>query len=184
MKRFFLCFTLTVFFFSLSLADEPKDKKSGEKKSGAADNAEIQWLSYDDGVKLAKEKKLHMLINFTTSWCGWCKRMNKTTFKEPEVIKMMTENFVNIKVNGEGKTELNIEGYKITERRLATAEFGVRSYPTYWFLKPDGEKVGPLPGYQQAPTFLDVLFFIKESLYDKMTFEEYLKAGGRNAHKG
>ena len=139
-------------------------------------------MRYDEGVKLAKEKNLHVFVNFTTAWCGWCKRMNKTTFLVPEIVKLLNEDFVPIKVDAESKLELNVDGYKITESKLALNEFGARSYPTYWFLKSDAEKLGKLGGFQQADNFEEILFFIKESLYDKMTFDEYLKAGGKKSH--
>jgi len=179
MKKLMILVILGLFAYSMVYAGEGEEKKTDGKKAEIAAKKEIVWMSYDEGRKLAKEKNLHILVNFTTSWCGWCKRMNKTTFLEPEVVKLMTEGFVNVKIDGEGKKELNIDGYKITEQSLTISEFGVKSYPTYWFLKPNGEKLGQLPGYQKADTFIEVLYFMKEGLYDKMTFQEYMEAGGR-----
>ncbi len=186
MKRMFLLFSITIFLIAriAVTADESGSKKDEGKNPKEVDTTKINWIPYDEGLELAKAKNKHVLVNFTTAWCGFCKKMNATTFKEPEVIKMMNENFITVMVDGDSRKELNVNGYKITERDLSRSEYRVTGYPAYWFLKPDGEKLGVLPGYQQAQVFLDVLYFMKEKLYDKMTFEEYLKAGGRKAYQG
>ena len=56
----------------------------------AADKVELEgakvgvWtMDYDAAVKLAGEKKLPLMLNFTGSdWCGWCKLMDKNVFAE------------------------------------------------------------------------------------------------------
>ena len=181
MKRLLSLLLVFALIFPVIAAGDSskKDSDDGGKKAEMA--IDINWVKYDEGLKMAKESGKHILINFTTSWCGYCKKMNRTTFKEPEVIKMLDDGFISIKVDGDSKNELNIDGYKITERDLSRAEYRVRGYPTYWLLKPAGEKLGYISGYQEAGSFLDLLYFMKESLYDKMEFEEYMKNGGRKA---
>lgn len=171
-----ILFSLSAFASDEKAPPEPTPKT--EVKS-----ADINWVSYDEGVKIAKETGKHMLVNFTTSWCGYCKLMNKTTFKNREIVDIINTNFIAVKVDGDSKKELNVEGYKITERNLTISEFGVSSYPTYWFLKPDGGKLGNLKGYQNADPFAEILFYVKEKLYDQMTFDEFMKAGGRKEYK-
>ena len=102
---------------------------------------------------------------------------------DPIFIKMLNKDFVPIMVNGDSKKQLNIDGYKITERDLAQREYRVRGYPAFWFLKPDSERLGMLNGYQQADNFLEVLYYMKDALYNEMTFEEYMKAGGYKARR-
>lgn len=182
MKR--LLNLLLIFMLVSTVTTAEENSKKGSDGDGKAPEKaqEINWVRYDEGLKAAKTSGKHILVNFTTAWCGYCKKMNATTFREPEVIKMLSDNFVTIKVDGDSKQELDIDGYKITERDLSRAEYRVQGYPAYWFLKPNGERLGVLPGYQEAGNFLDVLFFMKESLYDKMTFDDYMKNGGRKAY--
>ncbi|MCK4462154.1 MAG: thioredoxin family protein, partial [candidate division Zixibacteria bacterium] len=67
---------LAVIFTAIAGDDSKADAKTPSHKS-----TEIAWLSYDAGLVKAKTEDKHVFINFTTKWCGWCKRMNKTTFK-------------------------------------------------------------------------------------------------------
>ncbi|PKK82529.1 MAG: hypothetical protein CVT49_13325 [candidate division Zixibacteria bacterium HGW-Zixibacteria-1] len=181
MKRLLGLLLVFALVFAVTAAGE-NDKKESDNNQKAPEKAkEINWVRYDEGLKTAKAAGKHVLVNFTTAWCGYCKKMNATTFKEPDIIDMLTDNFVAIKVDGDSKQELDIDGYKITERDLSRAEYRVQGYPAYWFLKPNGERLGVLPGYQEAGTFMDVLYFMKEALYDKMSFEDYIKNGGRKA---
>lgn len=137
-----------------------------DTKSGATKSTEIVWMSYDAGLAKAKAEDKHIFVNFTTSWCGWCKKMNKTTFKEDEILGILADNFVSIKVDGDSKNELDIDGYKITEQNLTRSEFQVRSYPTYYFLTPEGGKLGAARGYQNKEQLSKVLTFVAERQYD------------------
>jgi len=162
-------------------ARSTEKEKKRDNKTEKVDSGEIKWLQYDVGLAKAKKEKKHILVDFYTNWCYYCKKMDKEVFNQPEIVKILNENFVTIKVNAESNTELNIDGYKITERNLAKSEYRIRGYPAYWFLKPDSERLGMLPGYQKADVLMDVLYFMKESLYDKMKFDEYMKNGGRKS---
>jgi thioredoxin-related protein len=178
LKKFLYTLFILAFMFPAAPAQE-KGKTEGGGKSEEKKSTGIVWHRYDDGLKMARENGKHILVNFTAKWCGYCGKMNRTTFSNPEVVKMLSEDFVTIKVHGDSKKELNIDGYKITERKLALNEYHVRGYPAYWFLKSDGKRLGVLPGYRAANEFLEVLYFMKAGLYDKMTFDEYIKKGGR-----
>ena len=122
------------------------------------------------------------MVNFTTTWCGYCKKMNRTTFVDSEIVNILNNDFISIKVDGDSQNELNVDGYKITERNLTRSEYGVRGYPTYWFLKSNAERIGPISGYKATDPFLDVLYYVRDEVYDKMKFDEYMKNGGRKGN--
>jgi len=50
------------------------------------------------------------LIDIYTSWCTWCKLMDKKTFADPEVKKLLKEHFVTIKMDAESKLPLTFKG--------------------------------------------------------------------------
>jgi thioredoxin-related protein len=170
-----------VLLFSIGITSDQKAKeeKGKEDKAAQIDTTKINWLSYDKGLEEAKKSGKHIVIDFTAKWCGYCKKMEKETFSNPEVIKFMNANYVNIRVDGDSQTELNVNGYKITESNLARAEYQVTGYPTFWFLKPNADRIAPIPGYVPTDRFLDIAYYVKDGLYDKMKFDEYMRNGGR-----
>ena len=160
-----LLFAGLIFCMSAYAGDD-KAKLKSEKNSPAT---EIEWLSYDEGLAQAIREGKHLFVDFTTKWCGYCKKMERTTFREPEIISMLANNFIAVKVDGDSKKELDIDGYKISERNLTTKEFKVRGYPTFWFLDPAGTKLGAVRGYQPAASLKNYLEFVKDKKYEEQT---------------
>lgn len=129
--------------------DEEKKNPSSKKQADT-----LTWYKYDEGLAKAKKEKKHILVAFYTNWCGWCKRMDKNTYGDEEVKKVLIKNYVPIKVNAESKDQVQVDGKKITETELARELFKVRSYPITWFLKQSGEKIAPYYGYVEPSNFL------------------------------
>lgn len=162
-------FTLTVFLlsaFSFSLAENKPSNKAAKLPKRQVDKSKITWLSYDQGLRYAKSEKKHLFVDFTATWCGWCKRMDATTFQDSAVINEVNRSFVPVKVWGDTDSLLDIEGYQISQRDLAKNEFRVGGYPAFWFVSPEGQKIGPLPGYQKSDVMLKVFDYVRERKYD------------------
>ncbi|HWR82536.1 MAG TPA: DUF255 domain-containing protein [Candidatus Deferrimicrobium sp.] len=144
---------------SKKVTPKPSDQPTAATKS-------IQWQAYDTGLARAKAEKKHVFIDFTAKWCGWCKKMDKETFSQPAVVDMLNANFVPVRVDGDSEHELNVDGYKITEKDLARSEFAVTGYPSFWFLKPDGTKLAVIRGYRQTDYMMEALVYVKDAKYD------------------
>lgn len=156
-------------FFALSL-NIFSQKSAPPKDSPSV----INWLKYDQGLEQAKKDGKKILVFFYTDWCGYCKRMNALTFTDEGVKKLLADKFIAVKVNAESRNVLMVDKVSITERELA-AKYGVRGYPTSWFLEPTGEKISPIVGYVQTGDFTNVLTYLGDDWYKTMSFEEYLK---------
>jgi thiol-disulfide isomerase/thioredoxin len=90
------------------------------------------------------EKKL-IFIDFYTSWCGPCKHMAQTVFKEDTVGRFFNSHFINYKLDaekGEGKT--------------LAAKYQVQIYPTYLFLDASGAVFNKAIGSCKDTVFLGV----------------------------
>lgn len=181
-KALILIGMLMLFAVGSIWAEDPEDKSQKTDAPAAIDTTQVTWVKYDEGLKMAKETGKHILINFTTTWCGYCKKMKKETFSDINVIKFLNENFICAVVDGDSKNELDVDGYKITESNLAKAEYRVTGYPTFWFLKSSGERIGPAPGYKPTDQFMEILYYVKNDIYADMTFDDYIKKGGRKNH--
>jgi len=161
---------LLLFFF---LSPNCSSQKSSPQK--AKDNPiAVNWLKYDDGLKLAKKENKKIMVFFYTNWCGYCRRMDRYTYKDDEVKKILAENFISVRVNGESKDKVSVDKDKITERELAS-KYVSRGYPTTWFLEPDGEKLSPMIGYRSAEEFATVLTYVAGEWYKEISFQDYLK---------
>ncbi|RKX28286.1 MAG: hypothetical protein DRP47_04710 [Candidatus Zixiibacteriota bacterium] len=166
----------SIFLLLLSATLVSADGNANSKRTVISENAateksKIHWVSYDTGLVVAKKESKHVFLNFTTSWCSWCKKMEKDTFSKEDFIKLMNENFVAVKVYGDSNKELNIEGFKITEKNLAKREYRIRGYPTYCFLKSDGTNLGCFSGYRPKDAMMKYLNYVKDEKYDTTKIE-------------
>ena len=97
---------------------------------------ELDWNT--DLVKavdksIAEEKP--MLMFFTGSdWCGWCKRLQAEAFFKPEFAKWAKDNVVLMELDFPRRTPQ--EEAVITQNMNILRMFGVRGYPTIWFVNP------------------------------------------------
>jgi len=136
--------------------------------------SKLQWLPLEQGLaKAAKEKKF-VLVDFYTDWCSWCKVMDKETYGNEKVQKLLSERFVAVKVNAESDERVPFKGKKLTGRQLAAAH-GVNGYPTTTFLESDGDWVTSVPGYLPPEPFLKVLKYIGGRYYEKMDWQQFEK---------
>src|SRR5882762_7958346 len=106
---------------SLNRSDKPAP---GEKK--------LPWLAFDAATEKAKKENKHLIVDVYTTWCGWCKVMDRQTYGNKEVAEYLTENFVLAKVNGESSAELHYKGEAMSEKMFAR-KVGVTGFPTTYF---------------------------------------------------
>lgn len=99
-----------------------------------------KWtMDYDAALKLAAEKKLPLLLNFTGSdWCGWCQLMDESVYAKPAWKEYASKNIVTVTIDFPRDRKGMPKEY--TERNAKLAEqFGVQGYPTYVILEQDGK---------------------------------------------
>lgn len=99
----------------------------------------------DKGVAEAKGTKKLVLLDFTGSdWCGWCIKLNKEVFSQPEFKAYAKENLVLVELDFPRQKPLDA-ATKARNDGLAK-KYGVRGFPTIVVLNGEGKKVGEL-GY-------------------------------------
>ncbi len=106
------------------------------------------WTTYsNEALDRAKKENKHILMDFTGSdWCGWCVKLDKEVFSQPEFISYATNNLVCIKVDFPSKKQISAEQKKINDK--LAKDYGVRGFPTIYILKPDGKTVVGKTGYK------------------------------------
>jgi thioredoxin-related protein len=61
----------------------------------------IKWYSLSEGLEIARRDNKPMLLFVYASWCDKCQRMEKKVFNNKDVLLLITENFIPIKLNPE-----------------------------------------------------------------------------------
>ena len=159
--RLFLVLTVVIVSVTLAVV-----AGTGPAVKTQTDPNGIEWYGYEDGWKKAKAENKHMFVDFTATWCGWCKRLEATTFAEKRVVDALTNDFVPVKVWEKSPDTLDLDGYRIAEEDLRIKEFGATAFPTLWFVSPKGVRVGPVRGYVDANTLLHFFDVVKFYRYD------------------
>jgi thioredoxin-related protein len=127
---------------------------------------EIVWYDFEKAIDKNKQKKKLIFIDIYTSWCGWCVKMDQTTFKEPEVVEYMNEHFYAVKMDAESKDPIafkeTLYEYKMYNGKgyneLAVNLLGGKmSFPTFVVLSKREVKIGSIKGYQNKTQMLAAL---------------------------
>ncbi|WP_035804153.1 thioredoxin family protein [Lunatimonas lonarensis] len=123
----------------------------------------INWYTFEEVIQLAEQNPKMILVDVYTDWCGWCKKMDKETFTDKQVIAYVNENFYAVKLNAENKkNKFTFRGKEYSEEDMARA-MRVRSYPNFVIMDAAMENITQLPGYREARPFVSAL----SSLLDK-----------------
>lgn len=142
----------------------------------------VNWMTFEEAIEKSKTEKRKIFIDVYTDWCGWCKVMDKNTFSEPKVAKILNEQFYPVKFDAEQREDVLFNGttFKFVPsgnkgyHQLAAALLNNQlSYPTVVFLDEEFRMIQPLAGYQKAPEFHKIIQFIGEDHYKKTKWDEW-----------
>jgi thioredoxin-related protein len=145
---------------------------------------ELQWTSMNDLEESANQTPKKVLIYVTTSWCGWCKKMKETTFKDPSLIDYLNKNFHLVKLNGEERNILTYKGFEfkyVSGDRRGYNEMtkalldGRLSYPSFVFLDEKLDRITIARGYRDVEGLMSLSRFIYEEIYKEQSYTEYQK---------
>ncbi|MBC5991433.1 thioredoxin family protein [Pontibacter cellulosilyticus] len=152
-------------------------------KTAAKPTEKIKWLTIEQAAERMKQEPRKVFIDVYTDWCGWCKKMDKDTFTNPEVAALVNEHFYAVKLDAEGKQPITLNGHTYTYKpeyrshELAVALLqGQMSYPTTVYLDEKMNMLAPVPGYLDAKNFSRILRYFGENHHKQMNFKEYEKS--------
>lgn len=142
----------------------------------------IQWKNIQEALNMKKTNK-SIFIDFYTTWCGWCKKMDQTTFKDSRVINYLNSHFISVKFNAEGFETVQYKDqvfrnqadptfrsthpftYHILGRRIG--------YPSFAILDEKNDLIMIIPGYQTPENLLNVLEYVQTKSYLTQTWEQW-----------
>ncbi|NTW34135.1 MAG: OmpA family protein [Bacteroidetes bacterium] len=169
MKKYLLT-TLILSFFTTYLVSGQSEEK-------------IKWYSFEDAVKLNKDNPKKMFIDIYTSWCGWCKVLDRETFSNPVITKKMNESFYAVKLNAERKDTVIFNGYTFVNpnpngmrspHELASSMLGGKmSYPSMIFLDENTKIITTIQSFLKPVDLEPVMEYVAQNKYPTMKYDSF-----------
>lgn len=153
--------------------------------SSVPENEELRWYTMEEVIQIKKDNPQDgkfIFIDVYTDWCGWCKRMDATTFSHPNVIAAFNQYFYPVKFNGEARRDIQFgeqtfkyvaQGRRGYHELAAALLKGKLSYPTVVLMDEGFNMIQPLPGYQTPEQLLPILHFIGSGSFRNQSWEAF-----------
>jgi len=126
----------------------------------------INWHEWSKEAfeKARKENKL-ILLSLSGVWCHWCHVMDETTYSDEEVIKLINENFIPIRVD-------------VDERPDISERYNFGGYPTFAFLTYEGNLITGgtyIPPEQFKEILKDIIELSKSEKLKDLYQQQHIK---------
>ena len=147
--------------------------------------AGIKWLTWDELQAAEKKEPRKVVVDVYTGWCGWCKRMDASTYKDQEIIKYVSENFYAVKFDAEMRQTIHFkeqdysyvtDGMRGYNQLAAKILKNQMSYPTTVYLDENMEEIFPVPGYRDPKDFEIILNYVATDAYKAGAFDSFNKS--------
>jgi len=153
---------------------------------------EINWMSLDEVREAQKTNPKNVLIDVYTNWCGPCKLMDRNTFSNTDIIRIINENYYAVKFNAEGNdtvtfmdkvfTNPNFDSAKTQKRNSShqlTQFLGINAYPSTLFFDSEMNYLTPVKGYLNPKQIEIYLLLFKDDTYKNVKsqsdFDNFIK---------
>ncbi|MDP7006279.1 MAG: thioredoxin domain-containing protein [Phycisphaerales bacterium] len=98
-------------------------------------------ISYQEAIEKSRTSNKLVMIDFYTTWCGPCKMLDKTTWKDKKVQEWLEEKTIPIKIDAE-------------KLKPIAQKFDIAAYPTIVFVNSAEKVVGMFVGYKSPENFI------------------------------
>ena len=130
----------------------------------------IQWNEWgEEAFATAQRENKPILLDIGAVWCHWCHVMDRESYDDPEVARIVNERFVAVKVDRDERPDIDSR-YQVAVSAIS----GQGGWPLTAFLTPDGKPFyggtyfPPNDNYGR-PSFKRVLQSIADAYHQKNT---------------
>lgn len=117
----------------------------GAPAATAGEPHSIAWRSSLEQARAeARTQNRLIWIQFTGSWCHFCRRMERDTFPKPEIVAQTRDKFIPLMIRADHREDL-------------TAQFGVSGLPATVVVGPSGDILGKHEGFLEPAELLAFL---------------------------
>lgn len=142
----------------------------------------IQWMSFEQAVALNDKAPRKIFIDVYTGWCGWCKKMDMSTFKDSSVVNYINQHYYAVKLDAETRDTIRFRDkvfvykpdFKANELAVSLLN-GKMGYPSFVVMDEQYGILTPLSGYQTVPELVPVLTYFGTNTYKTTKWEDYQK---------
>jgi uncharacterized protein YyaL (SSP411 family) len=142
----------------------------------------VHWLTVAEAQAAYQNNPKPFLIDVYTSWCTWCKVMEKETYTNDSVINYINANYYAVRLDAETKDSIEWRGYKFGYKPEYKANGfaayllnGQMSFPTTVFIANITAQPAPLAGYLKPSELEPPLTFFGSGAYKTLPFVDYMK---------
>ncbi len=95
----------------------------------------VQWREWnEDTFATARRENKPILLDIGAVWCHWCHVMDRESYDDPEVAKIINDNFIAVKVDRDERPDIDSR-----YQAAISAVSGQGGWPLTGFLTPDGK---------------------------------------------
>jgi uncharacterized protein len=121
-------------------------------KAGALGTPALAWRTWSaEAFADARREKKLILLDGAAEWCHWCHVMDETTYRDPEVQRLLRERFVAIRID-------------VDEHPDLAERYGAWGWPATIVFSPEAEEIGKYRGYLAPEDFRRMLQQAGETL--------------------
>jgi uncharacterized protein len=152
----------------LSATNEKRLKNSASPYLRSAAHQPIDWHEWsDDAFALAKAEDKPILLDIGAVWCHWCHVIDRESYENPEIAKIINEHFIAVKVDRDERPDVDSR-----YQSAISAVSGQGGWPLTGFLLPNGKPFYggtyyPPEDQMGRPGFKRVLLAVADSYRNK-----------------
>lgn len=147
------------------------------------EKAEIHWItSIDELQAKMQQSPRKVYVDVYTGWCGWCKKMDASTFTNQDLVKYINNNFYALRLDAERQDTIHFMGktyFFSAQARCNTfaSELlkGSMSYPTSVLMLENFQSPTPIAGYHDVAEMEMFLTYFGDNMYKHQQFADYQK---------
>jgi thioredoxin-related protein len=81
----------------------------------------VQWMKFEDAYIASQKNPRKIFVDIYADWCGWCKILDRDTFSDTGVIRLLNKHYYPVKLDSESKEMHTVGNRKLSSPELAAS---------------------------------------------------------------
>ena len=158
----------------------------------AGKSQSVEWLTLGELQEKQAEEPRKVIVDLYTQWCGWCKKMDQSTFSDSSISELMSDKYYAVRFDAESKDDIEFMGnhYQYVRKygRKGYHEFaaalteGYLSFPTIIFMDESMHVIQAIRGYQGPDRFGQILAYFADDHHKTTPWNQFTNDFKPNIH--